>query len=86
MDFDGIQEPDGIKRAREIAAMILEKIDAGDLQEMSCYISCSDGRYMIIQTANTDRHTEAGRLFEAAINRLGYTQVEDVREVIESER
>ncbi|HWE51382.1 MAG TPA: hypothetical protein VG273_16440 [Bryobacteraceae bacterium] len=78
-----VPEPDDIREARNIVGRLTEMIDAGDAEEISVYVARRDGTYLTMQNRNNGRHEDAGRILELALLRLGFVQVETVRDMVD---
>lgn len=76
-------DPEAIADALRIVAEVKELIEAGEIDQISCYVGRRDGTYQTFQNRNNGRHEDAGRIFEFAIRRLGFVQREDVNAMID---
>ncbi len=79
-----IPEPICIEGARKIVAELTRLIDAGEIEELSCYLACRDGGYLNFQTHAPGHHEAAGRMLELALLRLGFLQRDVVEDMIEN--
>lgn len=70
--------PESIAMMRSILKLLGEEIEAGAIAQISVYAMTRRGDYVTYQSQDVSRHTDAGRILELALIRLGFVQKEDL--------
>lgn len=78
-----IPAPESIEMMRGILKRLGAEIEAGAITQLSIYAMNRNGDYCTYQSQDVSRHTDAGRILELAIIRLGFVQREDMGGIVD---
>jgi hypothetical protein len=82
-EVEQIPEPKVIQDARQLIEKLTDLVNRGEVEAISCYVENRDGGYRNLQVGSPSRHEDAGRILELAMIRLGFSQKEDVLDMID---